>query len=139
MQNTFPGSFDDRQADESSTLGAKLADSTMQLKDRVSELGRKAVDAIDQNLDSAAGGLDKAAATLHGRADNLPGVEKVSGLAHSAADKLSATAGYVRDHDVKRIITDAKTLVRNNPGASLLAVGVIGFLVGRAFRSSNIE
>ena len=139
MQNNFSGSFDEKVADESSTLGSKLSDSTTQLKDKVSEYGRKAADAIDQNLDSAANGLDKAAASLHGKAENLPGIDKVSGLAHSSADKLSATAGYVREHDVERMMTDVKTLVRNNPGPSLLAVGVIGFLVGRAFRSNNIE
>jgi len=139
MPNNFSGSFDDKRADESSTLGAKLSDSTNQLKDRVSELGRKAVDSIDQNLDSAASGLDKAAATLHGRAENLPGVDKVSGVAHSAADKLSATAEYVREHGVDRMMMDAKNLVMKNPGPSLLAAGVLGFVLGRAFRSSNIE
>jgi ABC-type transporter Mla subunit MlaD len=139
MQNNMPGLVNDRLADESSTLAAKLSDSTTQLKDKVSEFGRKAADAIDENLDSVAGGLDKAAVTLHGRAENLPGVDKLSGLAHSAADKLSAGAGYVREHDVKRMMTDVKTLVRNNPGPSLLVVGIIGFLVGRALRSSSHE
>lgn len=139
MPNTFSGSFNDTVADESSTLGAKMSDSATQVKDRVSELGRKAANAIDENMDSAAGGLDKAAATLHGRADNLPGVETLSNLAHATADKLSATAGYVREHDVDKIMADVKTLVRNNPGPSLLVAGVVGFLVGRAFRSSDIS
>ena len=139
MPNNFSGSFEDKRADESSTLGAKLSDSTNQLKDKVSDLGRKAVDSIDQNLDSAASGLDKAAATLHARAENLPGVDKVSGVAHSAADKLSATAEYVRERGVDTMMTDAKNLVMKNPGPSLLAAGVIGFVLGRAFRSSNIE
>lgn len=137
MKNNSSGLVDHKAPGESSTLGAKLSDGTTHLKDRVSEFGRKAVDTIDQNLTSAAGGLEKAAETLHGRAENLPGVDTVSGLAHSAADKLSATAGYVREHDVQRMMMDVKTLVRNNPGPSLLAVGVIGFLVGRAFRSNN--
>lgn len=139
MPNNYSGSFNEKLADESSALGAKMSDGATQLKDKVSELGRKAADAIDENMDSAAGGLDKAAATLHGRADNLPGVETLSGLAHATADKLSATAGYVREHDVDKIMADVKTLVRNNPGPSLLVAGVVGFFVGRAFRSSDIS
>ena len=140
MPNDSP-TFDtrDKPADEPSTLGGKLSDRATQLKHKVSEYGRKAADKIDENMDSVASGLDKAAATLHGRAENLPGVEKVSGLTHAAADKLSATAGYVREHDTNRMMADVTTLVKNNPGPSLLAAGVIGFLVGRAFRSSSID
>ena len=137
MQNNVVASFSDTLADESSTLGDRISDSATRLKDKASEFGRKASDAIDENIASAATGLDKAAATLHGRAESLPGVDKVSSLAHSAADKLSATAGYFREHDVDRIKEDLKTLVRNNPGPSLLVAGVIGFLLGRAFISSN--
>ncbi|QOY86725.1 hypothetical protein [Paludibaculum fermentans] len=139
MKNQYPEASDNKLVDEAAAIGAKLAERTTQLKGSASELGRRAIDAIDQNLGSAANGLDKAAATLHEKAENLPGVDTISGLTHSAADKLSATAGYVREHDTERMMTGVKRLVRNNPGPSLLAVGVIGFLVGRAFRSSNSE
>lgn len=139
MPNNYPNSSDDKLTDEAKTLATKLSESTSQLKDKVSEYGRKAADTIDQNLGAAATGLDKAAATLHEKAENLPGVDKISSMTHSAADKLSATAGYVREHDVDTMMSDVKKMVRNNPGPSLLAVGVIGFLVGRAFRSNRIE
>jgi ElaB/YqjD/DUF883 family membrane-anchored ribosome-binding protein len=32
---------------------------------------------------------------------------------------------------------DVETLVKNNPGPALLVAAAIGFLVGRAFSSSN--
>jgi hypothetical protein len=35
------------------------------------------------------------------------------------------------------MMADVETLVKNNPGRSLLAAGVIGFLVGRAFSSND--
>jgi hypothetical protein len=133
MPNNLVPSFSETPANESSTLGDKISNSAIHLKDKASELGRKATDAIDENIASAAIGLDKAAATLHGKAENL----NASGLAHAAADKLSATAGYFREHDVARIKEDLKTLAKNNPGPSLLVAGVIGFLVGRAFTSSK--
>ncbi len=139
MPNNYPDSSEDKLINEASAAGAKLSENAAQLKDKVSEFGRKAADTIDQGLGSAASGLDKAAATLHEKAENLPGVDTISGLTHSAADKLSATAGFVREHDVETMMSDVRRMVRNNPGPSLLAVGVIGFLVGRAFRSNRIE
>jgi ElaB/YqjD/DUF883 family membrane-anchored ribosome-binding protein len=130
-------SFGDPFADEPSSFGEKLSDTATQVKDKVSDLGRTAADKIDENRDAAAGGLDKAAATLHEKAESLPGGEKVTSLAHATAEKLSSTADYVREHDVNRMMADVETLVKNNPGPSLLAAAVIGFLVGRAFSSND--
>ena len=129
-------SFGASVADEPS-LGEKLSDTATQVKDKVSDLGRTAADKIDENRDAAAGGLNKAAAALHEKAESLPGGEKVTSLAHATAEKLSSTADYVREHDVNRMMADVETLVKNNPGPSLLAAAVIGFLVGRAFSSND--
>ena len=130
-------SFSNPLADEPSTLGEQLSDTAAQVKDKVSDLGRTAVNTIDQNRDAAAGGLEKAASALHEKAESLPGGEKVSSLAHGAAEKLNSTAGYVREHNVNRMMADVETLVKNNPGPSILAAAVIGFLAGRAFSSND--
>jgi ElaB/YqjD/DUF883 family membrane-anchored ribosome-binding protein len=130
-------SLRDPVADEPSTAGEKLSDAAGQVKEKVSDLGRAAADKIDENRDAAAGGLDKAASALHEKAERLPGGEKVASLAHATAEKLSSTADYVREHDVNRMMADVETLVKNNPGPSLLAAAVIGFLVGRAFSSTD--
>jgi ElaB/YqjD/DUF883 family membrane-anchored ribosome-binding protein len=132
-----PGTFSDHVVDESSTVGEKLSETAAQVKDKVSDLGRSAANEIDENREAAAGGLEKAASALHENAESLPGGEKVSNLAHAAADKLSSTADYVREHDVSRMMADVERLVKNNPGPSLLAAAVIGFLAGRAFSSSS--
>ena len=129
-------SFGDSRVGESS-LGEKISNTATQVKDKVTDLGHSAADKINENRDAAAGGLDKAAATLHDKADSLPGGDKVTSLAHATAEKLSSTADYVREHDVNRMMTDVGTLVKNNPGPSLLAAAVIGFLVGRAFSSND--
>jgi ElaB/YqjD/DUF883 family membrane-anchored ribosome-binding protein len=125
--------FAESAADKPSTVGGTVSDTATHLKDKVSDLGRTAADKIDENRGAAASGLDKAASALHENAGNLPGGEKVSSLAHTAAEKLSSTAGYVRTHDVNRMMADVETLVKNNPGPSLLVAAAIGFLVGRAF------
>ena len=123
--------------DDSSTLADKLSDTAGKMKDKVSEMGETAADKIDDNRDAAAEGLEKAAAALHEKAEGLPGGEKVSDLAHVTAEKLNSTAEYVREHDVKSMMTDVQSLVRKNPGPSLLAAVAVGFLIGRAFSSSD--
>ena len=55
-------------------------------------------------------------------------------MAHTAADKLEATADYVREHDVKDMISDVERFVKDHPSQSLIAAAAVGFLVGRAFR-----
>jgi hypothetical protein len=132
-----PTSLRDPLASATSTAGEKLSDTATQVTDKVADLSRTAVVKIDQNRDAAASGLEKAASAIHERADNLPGGEKVSGLAHAAAEKISATADYVRDHDVDRMMADVGTLVKNNPGRSLLAAAIMGFLVARAFSRND--
>ena len=130
-------SFRDYVADAPSMLGEKLSDTATQVKDTVSDLGRMAANNMDENRYAAASGLKKAASALHEQAESLPGGEKVSNLAHAAAEKLTSTADYVRGHDFKRMMGDVGTLVKNNPGPSLLAAAVIGFVAGRAFSRNS--
>jgi ElaB/YqjD/DUF883 family membrane-anchored ribosome-binding protein len=120
-----------------SELGDQLSNFASTAKDKASDLGRTAADKIDDNREAAAGGLAAAASALHDRADTLPGGEKVAHIAHSAADKLSGTADYVRDNDVKGMVGDLERLVKANPGPSLVAAAVLGFLVARAFSSRD--
>jgi len=130
-------SFEKRVEDQPSTVSEKVSDAAGQVKDKVSDLGRTAADKIDENRDAAAGRIERAASALHEKADGLPGGKKVSSFAHATADKLSSTADYVREHDVNRMMADVVTVVKNNPGPSLLAAAVIGFLVGRAFTRND--
>jgi ElaB/YqjD/DUF883 family membrane-anchored ribosome-binding protein len=129
--------WNDQITTEPHTLGEKISDSAEQVKDKAAELGKSAVNKIDESREGAASGLQKAATAIHEKAEKLPGGEKVTSLAHSTADKLTATADYVRSHDVNRMMQDVGTLVKNNPGPCLLSAVAIGFLVGRAFSSRD--
>jgi ElaB/YqjD/DUF883 family membrane-anchored ribosome-binding protein len=136
MPNNSAASLNDETGDDQS-LGEKLADTAGQVKDKVAVLGRSAADKVDENRGAAASGLQKAASALHEKAESLPGGEKISSMAHAAAEHMSSTADYVREHDVEGMMTDVETLVKNNPGRSLLAAAVIGFLLGRTFSSND--
>jgi hypothetical protein len=45
---------------------------------------------------------------------------------------MESAAEYVREADLKEMFADIRRLVREHPGAALLAVAAAGFLVARA-------
>lgn len=139
MASNRPTSYTDKIADETATLTEKVSEGTSQLKAKASEYGRAAADRIDEGIRSAASGMESAAASLHQTADNLPGVDTARRMAHSTADKLSASADYIREHDVDTMVTGVRAVVRKNPGESLIIAGIIGFLIGRAFTRNNAD
>ena len=137
MPNSATSSLREPLTDDPSTVSEKLSQTAAQVTDKMSDLGRSAANRIDESRDAAAGGLEKAASALHEGAESLPGGEKVSHLAHAAAEKLNSTAGYVREHNLNKMMADVENLVKNNPGPSLIAAAVIGFLAARAFSNND--
>jgi ElaB/YqjD/DUF883 family membrane-anchored ribosome-binding protein len=132
-ETTTPGT---RSSEGSGTsVTEKASQAAGKAKDKAAELGRSAAAKIDEQREPAAGALEGAAATLHDKAESLPGGESVSSVAHTAADKLQATADYVREHDVRDVMSDVEELVKSHPTQSLLAAAAVGFLIGRAFRT----
>jgi ElaB/YqjD/DUF883 family membrane-anchored ribosome-binding protein len=105
-----------------------------QTKRKLTEFGAAAADRVDQNRAAAADGLEGAAETLRQKADQLhQGGERVSDLAHTAADKINATADYVRENNFKDMVDDVHKVVKKNPGPALAVAAGLGFLVARAF------
>jgi ElaB/YqjD/DUF883 family membrane-anchored ribosome-binding protein len=102
-------------------------------KGKGAETGQKVVDKIDENRGAAAGRLESAASALRERADTLPGGEKVANAAHATANAVGVAADYVRENDVKAMMSDVQQLVKNNPGIALLTAAALGFLVARTF------
>ena len=102
-------------------------------KGKAAEIGQQVADKIDENRGAAASGLDSAASALRDRADRLPGGEKVANAAHATANAVGAAADYVRENDLKSMMVDVQTLVKNNPGPALLTAAALGFLIARSF------
>ncbi len=129
-----PTSAVDKLSDTAQNVKDKVAGAASSARDKVSDAGRQASEQIDAKRGPAADSLHSAASALHEKADSLPGGETVKSVAHSTADKLESTAGYIREHDVHAMLSDVEDMVRRNPGPSLLIAASIGFLIGRAFR-----
>ena len=79
----------------------------------------------------AADGIDSAASSLHAKAESLPGGEKIVRAAHTAAEAMDKTAGYLRDQDLDDMISDVQQAVKRHPGIALLAAAAAGFLLAR--------
>lgn len=124
------------QAESAQSAKEKITEAATTAKEKVSDAGRQAVGKVDEKRGPAADALDSAASSLHEKAEDLPGGDTVRSVAHSAAEKLESTAGYIREHDVRAMLSDVEDVVKRNPGPSLLIAAAIGFLVGRAFRET---
>jgi ElaB/YqjD/DUF883 family membrane-anchored ribosome-binding protein len=111
---------------------AELSARAAQVKGQVSGLARAAVDRIDANRSTTADRLETAASALRDKSGSLPGGEKVTEAARVTADRLHATADYVRARDINTMRRDMVTLVKNHPGPSLMVAAAFGFLLGRA-------
>ena len=103
------------------------------LKDKTQDLGRAAMDKVESNRVAAAGALHNAASSLHDNAGKMPNGPQI---AHSAAERVEAMAGYLQSNDTKQMMDDVGQVVKRNPMPSLVIAACVGFLVGRAVRSS---
>ncbi len=129
--------FGEQAADEARKDAAGMLS---KVQDKARDMGRNAVNAIDARREPLANGMASAAGSLHAGGDRASqmgqdATDKASRLAHGTADKLQAGADFVRDHDMKDMMSSVEKYVRQNPGRSLLLAGVVGFLAARAMRN----
>lgn len=130
MANSTFGSPSDTDAVPSiGDVALRMQEGASALGEKVSEFGHDAVDGIDARRGSAASGLESTAAGLHRNADKLP--PNIGQFAHQAADKLSASADYVRENTMQDAWSDLEAYVKAHPTQALLGAAVVGFCVGR--------
>lgn len=116
-------------------LTEQAGQKTAQIKETVSDLGRKAGDKIDERRMRAADTFESTASTLHERGDRL--ASTTSNAMHKTADKIQTAADYLREHDTRAMLGDLEAMVRRYPGQALAAAAVIGFFAGRALRNGG--
>ncbi|HEY6507816.1 MAG TPA: hypothetical protein VIY56_07365 [Vicinamibacterales bacterium] len=105
------------------------------VREKGSEVGRRAAFGIEARRDSVASGLEGVAQGIHGSADAVAKAGRtVGGAAHEAADSLASAARYVRETRTKEMVAQVGALVRLHPGKTLLAAVAVGFVAGRAMR-----
>jgi gas vesicle protein len=100
----------------------ELTGEAQSVKESLNDLGPKTEDRMGGSRESTAKALAWTATSLHSQTD------KMSQLAHSAADRIQVGADYLRERDVERIVEDVRAVVKKYPGRSLAAAAILGFL-----------
>jgi len=131
MENQFRDGNSSSLAGTAARIKEQVGEKAVQAKEAVVDFGRKTVENIDAQRGSAAGTLDQTASVLHEQAD------RVAGAARATADRLRATADYVRKQDLKAMTTDVEELVRRYPGPALAVAAVVGFMTARVLRTRD--
>ena len=118
---------------ENESSSDAISNVTESIKEKASEFSQRVSGAIDEQRESAASKLDDTAARLHETAGSLPG-GRMTGIAHTAADKLEQTSHYIRENDMSEMMEDVVEWVKKYPTQAIVGAAVAGFLVGRLFR-----
>jgi len=126
-----PGYGESESSGAGTAARTKVSEKVGDIKDKVTDFGRRAIQSVDNSRHSAASALDSTASTLHSSGD------QISDAAHSAANKIQSTANYVRQTDLKGMAGEVTSLVKRYPGQSLAIAAALGFLVARGLRSSD--
>jgi ElaB/YqjD/DUF883 family membrane-anchored ribosome-binding protein len=112
------------------------------------------IDAISDTLNSAtAAAMDirrtteakfddarrETAASLHAAASAIKTAgettsQTVDDLASTAANKLESASRYIRKHDADGMVSDIHSVIRRNPGTSVLVAAGVGLFAGLALR-----
>jgi ElaB/YqjD/DUF883 family membrane-anchored ribosome-binding protein len=114
-----------------------VADAAGRAQEQAKRYGQRAMDAVESGRQSAASTLDSAASGIRSKADALPGGEDVGRFARRAADKIGGAAQYLRDHEVKDMMSEVQSFIKEHPAQALLGAAVVGFLAGRSMRSGS--
>jgi hypothetical protein len=93
------------------------------IKSMAASGAKKAVDTLEAKREQVADALDAAAATVDNQSKRA--AEPVKGYAAEAQDRIESAAGYVRDHDVQQIGSDAMQAAKAYPIASVIALGAV--------------
>jgi ElaB/YqjD/DUF883 family membrane-anchored ribosome-binding protein len=112
-----------------------LTDAAGRAQEQARRYGQRAMDAAESGRQSAASTLDSAASGIRARADSLPGGADVSRFARRAADRIGGAAQYLREHEVKDMMSSVESFVKEHPAQALIGAAVVGFLAGRSMRS----
>jgi ElaB/YqjD/DUF883 family membrane-anchored ribosome-binding protein len=111
-----------------------VADAANRAQEEAKRSGQRALDAVESGRQTAASTLDSAASGIRSKADSLPGGADVSRFARRAADKIGGAAQYLREHEVKDMMSEAESFIKEHPTQALLGAALVGFLAGRSMR-----
>ena len=124
----------ERAENVADTARQRVQETAQQATARAERASQQAADMAEQQRREAAARLQSTAETVRSVGEQLPGGQRTSQVAGTAADMLNRTAGYLEQHDTREVATGMMGIVRSHPIPSLLAAVGLGFLLGRLGR-----
>jgi ElaB/YqjD/DUF883 family membrane-anchored ribosome-binding protein len=96
------------------TTGRNLANDAEALRDDAADVVSEATDA---------------AADIASRVQ-----DRASAIGKKAVDQFNATAGYLREHEIKEMADDLNSWVKSHPTQALIAAAALGFVAAALLR-----
>lgn len=132
----------DRAKDAMGSAGERLSSFGSTVRDRAGTAKNRLADALEsgaERLRQQRGVGDSATfagATNTGTA-TIETDGKLSQVSERVAGGMQASADWLRDADLDNLKSGVEQQVREHPGRTLLIAAGLGYLIGRAFRSSQ--
>ena len=105
------------------------------LDDATRSAARFARQRVDGAVDTVTNAMDGAA---HGVRENARAAgDALSRAGRGVAAGVAGSAGYLRDNDAREMFDDVRGLAKKHPGVVLIALAVVGFLLGRKMKSAD--
>src|SRR6266550_1377422 len=131
----------DRAKNVIGSAGDKLADVGSTVRERANTAKDKLADALESGAGrlrdrSQTGEPTLAGATADG-STAIPADSRIAQVSDKVAGGMEVTAEWLRDADLDSIKTGLENQVKEHPGRTLLIAAGLGYLIARAFRSTQ--
>jgi ElaB/YqjD/DUF883 family membrane-anchored ribosome-binding protein len=94
--------------------------------------GRNMANDAEALRDDASNMASEAANTVSDMASRVQ--DRASAIGKKAVDQFNATAGYLREKDVKAMADDLNSWVKSHPAQALIAAVAVGFVAAALLR-----
>lgn len=116
-------------------VASQVKDQAAQIKDQVAET---ATSKLDERKDMATSGLDNVAQVVRKTGDELRSHDQamVAGYIDQAAEQLDRATQYLRNRDVRELVSDVESFARREPTLFIGGAFALGLLAARFLKSS---
>lgn len=105
------------------------------MNNETDELTLEAEKEILRKRDKVADALDRTGERLQRKGEQLG--NGVANAAQRTAGAVESAGQFLRDFDGDELVTDMKSMVKRHPGRTLVGALLVGFFIGRTFRSND--
>lgn len=131
----------DRAKNAIGTAGEKLVDVGSTVREKAGTAKDKLADALESGAERLRDRAQTGGATLAGAtADGSTSIQadgRIAQVSDKLAGGMDATAEWLRDADLDGLKSGLERQVKEHPGRTLLIAAGLGYLIGRAFRSTQ--